>query len=47
VGETTVIIRFWLLAAMCAALGLGLFYQEWLTAASAVTGAELDAVPVR
>jgi phospho-N-acetylmuramoyl-pentapeptide-transferase len=32
-AETTVIIRFWLLAAMCAALGLGLFYQEWLTAA--------------
>jgi Na+/H+ antiporter NhaA len=31
-AETTVIIRFWLLAAMCAALGLGLFYQEWLTA---------------
>ncbi|WP_214405291.1 phospho-N-acetylmuramoyl-pentapeptide-transferase [Pseudonocardia lacus] len=34
-AETTVIIRFWLLAAMCAALGLGLFYQEWLTAAAA------------
>ena len=33
-AETTVIIRFWLLAAMCAALGLGLFYSEWLTAAS-------------
>ncbi|MGI9004150.1 MAG: phospho-N-acetylmuramoyl-pentapeptide-transferase [Pseudonocardia sp.] len=33
-AETTVIIRFWLLAAMCAALGLGLFYQEWLTAAA-------------
>jgi phospho-N-acetylmuramoyl-pentapeptide-transferase len=31
-AETTVIIRFWLLAAMCAALGLGLFYSEWLTA---------------
>jgi phospho-N-acetylmuramoyl-pentapeptide-transferase len=31
-AETTVIIRFWLLAAMCAALGVGLFYQEWLTA---------------
>ncbi|MGI5129361.1 phospho-N-acetylmuramoyl-pentapeptide-transferase [Pseudonocardia sp. CA-107938] len=30
-AETTVIIRFWLLAAMCAALGLGLFYSEWLT----------------
>ncbi len=33
-AETTVIIRFWLLAAMCAALGLGLFYNEWLTAAA-------------
>jgi phospho-N-acetylmuramoyl-pentapeptide-transferase len=30
-----VIMRFWLLAAMCAALGLGLFYQEWLTASGA------------
>ena len=30
-AETTVIIRFWLLAAMCAALGLGLFYSDWLT----------------
>jgi phospho-N-acetylmuramoyl-pentapeptide-transferase len=33
-AETTVIIRFWLLAAMCATLGLGLFYSEWLTATS-------------
>jgi phospho-N-acetylmuramoyl-pentapeptide-transferase len=30
-AETTVIIRFWLLAAMCAALGLGLFYSDWLS----------------
>ncbi|GAA5168000.1 phospho-N-acetylmuramoyl-pentapeptide-transferase [Pseudonocardia eucalypti] len=29
-AETTVIIRFWLLAAMCAAGGLGIFYSEWL-----------------
>ena len=34
-AETSVIIRFWLLAAMCSALGLGLFYQEWLTASLA------------
>ncbi|MFR9802899.1 phospho-N-acetylmuramoyl-pentapeptide-transferase [Pseudonocardia sp. RS010] len=34
-AETTVIIRFWLLAAICAALGLGIFYSEWLTASSA------------
>ena len=33
-AETSVIIRFWLLAAMCAALGLGLFYNEWLTVSS-------------
>ncbi|MFC5993370.1 phospho-N-acetylmuramoyl-pentapeptide-transferase [Pseudonocardia hispaniensis] len=33
-AETTVIIRFWLLAAICAALGLGLFYSEWLTASA-------------
>ena len=28
--ETTVMVRFWLLAAMSAALGAGLFYAEWL-----------------
>ncbi len=33
-AETTVIIRFWLLSAMCAALGLGLFYSEWLNASA-------------
>ncbi|NNG36053.1 phospho-N-acetylmuramoyl-pentapeptide-transferase [Nakamurella aerolata] len=29
--ETTVLVRFWLLAAMAAALGLGLFYADWLS----------------
>jgi phospho-N-acetylmuramoyl-pentapeptide-transferase len=29
-AETTVIIRFWLLAAMCCMFGLGLFYSEQL-----------------
>ena len=29
--ETTVMVRFWLLAAMSAALGGGLFYADWLT----------------
>jgi phospho-N-acetylmuramoyl-pentapeptide-transferase len=29
-AETTVIIRFWLLGAMCCAIGLGIFYSEWL-----------------
>src|SRR4029079_7668370 len=33
-AETTVIIRFWLLAAMCAAMGLGIVYSEWLTASA-------------
>ncbi len=31
-AETTVIIRFWLLAGICAMFGLGLFYSEWLSA---------------
>jgi phospho-N-acetylmuramoyl-pentapeptide-transferase len=31
-AETTVIIRFWLLAGICAMFGLGVFYSEWLTA---------------
>lgn len=31
--ETTVIIRFWLLAGICCALGAGVFYSEWLNAA--------------
>lgn len=29
--ETTVMVRFWLLAAMSAALGIGLFYADWLS----------------
>jgi phospho-N-acetylmuramoyl-pentapeptide-transferase len=29
-AETTVIIRFWLLAGICCMLGLGLFYSDWL-----------------
>ncbi|AFU00303.1 MULTISPECIES: phospho-N-acetylmuramoyl-pentapeptide-transferase [Nocardia] len=31
-AETTVIIRFWLLAAIASAVGLGLFYSEYLSA---------------
>ncbi len=31
-AETTVIIRFWLLAAVSCALGAALFYSEWLAA---------------
>ena len=30
-AETTVIIRFWLMAGICCMFGLGVFYSEWLT----------------
>jgi len=30
-AETTVLVRFWLLAGMSCALGLGLFYADWLS----------------
>jgi len=30
-AETTIVIRFWLICGLCIALGLGLFYAEWLT----------------
>lgn len=33
-AETTVIIRLWLLGGVCAALGLALFYAEWLGGSS-------------
>ncbi len=33
-AETTVVIRFWLLAGVAAMSGLGLFYTEWLSSAS-------------
>ncbi len=29
-AETTIVIRFWLIAGLCIALGLGIFYVEWL-----------------
>ncbi len=32
-AETTVIVRFWLLAGICCALGAGIFYSEWLSVA--------------
>lgn len=31
-AETTVVIRFWLIAAMAVMLGVSIFYGEWLTA---------------
>lgn len=27
--ETTVVVRFWIIAGICAAVGVGLFYAEW------------------
>jgi phospho-N-acetylmuramoyl-pentapeptide-transferase len=30
-AETTVIIRFWVLAGICCMFGLGLFYSDWLS----------------
>ncbi|TWP35187.1 phospho-N-acetylmuramoyl-pentapeptide-transferase [Leekyejoonella antrihumi] len=29
-NEITVVIRFWIIAGLCVALGLGLFYAEWV-----------------
>jgi phospho-N-acetylmuramoyl-pentapeptide-transferase len=29
-AETTIVIRFWLISAMFVALGLGIFYVEWM-----------------
>ncbi|MCK5928022.1 MAG: phospho-N-acetylmuramoyl-pentapeptide-transferase, partial [Nocardioides sp.] len=28
--EVTVVIRFWILAGLCVAGGLGIFYAEWV-----------------
>src|SRR5699024_12338408 len=36
-AETTVVLRFWLLAALAAMTGFGLFYGQWLTATSLST----------
>jgi phospho-N-acetylmuramoyl-pentapeptide-transferase len=33
-AEVTVVVRFWLISAMFVALGIGLFYTEWITRAS-------------
>ena len=29
-AETTIVVRFWLIAGMFVALGLGIFYGGWL-----------------
>ncbi|MBK9476173.1 MAG: phospho-N-acetylmuramoyl-pentapeptide-transferase [Tetrasphaera sp.] len=31
--EVTIVIRFWIIAGLCVALGLGLFYAEWMVGA--------------
>jgi phospho-N-acetylmuramoyl-pentapeptide-transferase len=31
-GEVTIVVRFWLVALLCAAAGLAIFYGEWVTA---------------
>ncbi|XVX21609.1 phospho-N-acetylmuramoyl-pentapeptide-transferase [Actinomycetota bacterium] len=32
-NEVTIVIRFWIIAALCVAFGLGLFYAEWVVSA--------------
>lgn len=29
-GEVTIVIRFWIIAGLCVAVGLGLFYADWV-----------------
>jgi phospho-N-acetylmuramoyl-pentapeptide-transferase len=31
-GEVTIVIRFWIIAGLSVALGLGLFYAQWVSA---------------
>ncbi|MGH8895375.1 MAG: phospho-N-acetylmuramoyl-pentapeptide-transferase [Actinomycetes bacterium] len=33
-GEVTIVIRFWIIAGLLVALGLGVFYAEWVTGAT-------------
>ena len=33
-NEVTIVIRFWIVAGLCVALGLGLFYAEWVVGAT-------------
>ena len=32
-GEVTIVIRFWIIAGICVAAGLGIFYAEWVAGA--------------
>jgi phospho-N-acetylmuramoyl-pentapeptide-transferase len=29
-GEVTIVLRFWIIAGLCVAIGLGLFYTQWI-----------------
>ena len=33
-NEVTIVIRFWIICGLCVALGLGLFYAEWVVGAA-------------
>lgn len=30
-GESTIVVRFWIICGICVTLGLGIFYAEWVT----------------
>ncbi|MGH3471116.1 MAG: phospho-N-acetylmuramoyl-pentapeptide-transferase, partial [Nocardioidaceae bacterium] len=30
-AEVTIVVRFWLICGICVAMGLGIFYAEWVT----------------
>ncbi|GAA4423798.1 phospho-N-acetylmuramoyl-pentapeptide-transferase [Georgenia halophila] len=34
-NEVTIVVRFWIIAALCVAVGIGLFYGEWVSVAPA------------
>ncbi len=36
--ETTVIIRFWILSGIMVAIGVGLFYADWVAAEGSIVG---------
>lgn len=42
--ETTVIIRFWIVSGLCTAMGLGLFYADFLSTGVSGSGGETETV---
>src|SRR5207237_5506686 len=36
--ETTVIVRFWMISAACTAVGIGLYYRDFLVVTGTLTG---------